>query len=148
MGGARVLRRFSVMSAVRRTRPMFAGSGSLAGTSDDVISLNSARGTDTDPIPVLGAGHSDIAKPESEKVEVVTTIARLIREAGKAAASRPLCSEDAAARWWRTRTHEGQLSTTNAPSGFRPEWLVKTDCARRAMSVACQLAFKADFGGT
>ncbi|MEO6030548.1 MAG: hypothetical protein ABIP61_01390, partial [Burkholderiaceae bacterium] len=33
---------------------------SLVGTSDDVVSLNSARGTDTNPIPVLGAGQSDI----------------------------------------------------------------------------------------
>jgi pimeloyl-ACP methyl ester carboxylesterase len=71
---------------------------SLVGTSDDVVSLNSARGTDTDPIPVLGAGHSDIVKPKSEKGEVVTTIARLIREAGKAAESRSLRSEDAPTR--------------------------------------------------
>lgn len=71
---------------------------SLVGTSDDVVSLNSARGTDTDPIPVLGAGHSDIVKPKSETGEVVTTIARLIREVGKAAGSRPMRSADAAAR--------------------------------------------------
>jgi hypothetical protein len=69
---------------------------SLVGTSDDVVSLNSARGTTADPIPVLGAGRGDIVKPKSEKSEVVTTIARLIREAGKAAASRRLPGEDAA----------------------------------------------------
>ena len=53
---------------------------SLVGTADKVVSLNSARGTDTDPIPVLGAGHMDIVKPKAADGSVVTTIARLVRE--------------------------------------------------------------------
>ena len=59
---------------------------SLVGTADKVVSLNSARGTDTDPIPVLGAGHIDIVKPESPEGTVVTTITRLVREVGMATA--------------------------------------------------------------
>ena len=51
---------------------MFAGPGNLVGTSDDVVSLNSARGTDTDPIPALGVGHGDIVKPKNETGEGVT----------------------------------------------------------------------------
>jgi pimeloyl-ACP methyl ester carboxylesterase len=56
---------------------------SLIGTADKVVSLNSARGADSDPIPVLGAGHSDIVKPKSADGPVVTTISRLIREIAK-----------------------------------------------------------------
>ena len=59
---------------------------SLVGSADKVVSLNSARGTDTDPIPVLGAGHIDIVKPASIDSPVVTTIARLVRDLEKATA--------------------------------------------------------------
>ena len=56
------------------------------GTADKVVSLNSARGTDTDPIPVLGAGHVDIVKPKAADGPVVTTIARLVHDIEKATA--------------------------------------------------------------
>jgi pimeloyl-ACP methyl ester carboxylesterase len=56
---------------------------SVVGTADKVVSLNSARGTDTDPIPVLGAGHIDIVKPTAANGPIVTTIARLVREIAK-----------------------------------------------------------------
>lgn len=54
----------------------------IVGTSDDVVSVNNARGLDPEAVPILNAGHSDIIRPKSLDDEVVVTISRFMADAG------------------------------------------------------------------
>ena len=54
----------------------------IVGENDKVVSINSAIGLDSNPIPSLKAGHIDIVKPENETDEVVITTSRLLQESG------------------------------------------------------------------
>jgi triacylglycerol esterase/lipase EstA (alpha/beta hydrolase family) len=61
---------------------------SIVGDSDKVVSINNARGTDRNPVPVLGAGHIDLVKPKSDSAEIIVTISRWIHELDKSTANR------------------------------------------------------------
>jgi len=54
----------------------------LFGTADSIVSVNNARGLDSEAVPILGATHENIVSPVNDKSEVVLTIARFLREAG------------------------------------------------------------------
>ncbi len=53
---------------------------SIYGTDDDVVDETLAIGDDPEAIPILGAGHINIVKPESEESEIILTIKRLLSE--------------------------------------------------------------------
>lgn len=61
---------------------------SIVGDKDRVVSLNNARGTDTDPVPILGADHTDIVKPISKNEEIVATITRWVRDIDRSSRTR------------------------------------------------------------
>lgn len=54
----------------------------VVGGKDKVVPVNSAIGLDSNPIPILEAGHIDIVKPESKNDEIVLTAYRLLQESG------------------------------------------------------------------
>ena len=54
----------------------------MVGTDDKVVSVNSAMGLDSNAVPILGADHTNIVKPESPEHEVVKTTIRFLQEAG------------------------------------------------------------------
>jgi hypothetical protein len=47
-----------------------------------VVPAADAASDDIEAVPILGAGHSDIVKPSGPEAEIVTTLARFLREAG------------------------------------------------------------------
>jgi len=51
---------------------------SIIGTNDKVVSINNAMGLDPNAVLILGGGHKDIVKPNSEKSEVVATLAMFL----------------------------------------------------------------------
>jgi len=55
---------------------------SIVGTSDSVVSVVNARGLDSEAVPILNAGHSDIIQPKAIDDEVVATISRFMVDAG------------------------------------------------------------------
>ena len=44
--------------------------------------LSCSRALDPEAVPILGAGHIDIVKPERDSDEIVLTIEQFMREAG------------------------------------------------------------------
>lgn len=54
----------------------------IYGTNDSVVPMADASSDDTEAVPMLGAGHSDIVKPTKQSSEIVATLARFMREAG------------------------------------------------------------------
>lgn len=60
--------------------PSNCSTSSIYGTDDDVVDETLAIGDDPEAIPILGAGHINIVKPESEKSEIILTIKRLLSE--------------------------------------------------------------------
>lgn len=67
---------------VRKHVPSSCAVRCLYGTSDDVVSVVNALGSDHEAVPVLNAGHRDICKPKRQDDTVPVTIARFLREAG------------------------------------------------------------------
>lgn len=65
---------------VRRNVPARSRVRSIFGTKDAVVTANNARGVDTEPVPILGAGHIDIVKPSAADSDIVMTIGRWIKE--------------------------------------------------------------------
>jgi hypothetical protein len=55
--------------------------GTIYGLDDKVVDYASAIGLDPEAVPIFGAGHIDIVKPDSINHEVVQTISRFTRDA-------------------------------------------------------------------
>lgn len=65
-----------------RKTPVVCEVRCVYGTNDDVVPAADASADDREAVPILGANHSNIVKPTSEKAEIVMTLARFLREAG------------------------------------------------------------------
>ena len=53
----------------------------IVGTNDSVVSVNNAMGLDPNAVPMLGAGHIDIVKPENSGSDIVLTSIMFLEEA-------------------------------------------------------------------
>lgn len=65
---------------VQRMMPKVCRIRSIFGTADRLVTATSARGLDTEAVPILGANHTDIVTPRDPDDEVVQTIVRFLRE--------------------------------------------------------------------
>lgn len=65
-----------------RKTPLSCKVRCIYGTDDDVVPAADASSDDREAVPILGAGHSDIVKPIARDAEIVSTLARFLREAG------------------------------------------------------------------
>jgi pimeloyl-ACP methyl ester carboxylesterase len=52
----------------------------IYGSADKLVTAVDAQGLDTEPIPMLGKGHSDIVKPESESDPIAVSVRRFLLE--------------------------------------------------------------------